>query len=162
MLHVLVLVLLVPSLLTAVLYGGAATAVLLALLGGVQLGVLLLSHALAPEGSRRLWDERSVAVRPVWAALACVSDFLALLVTLAFLVALAADRSHTVTPSPTVGGFALLGAVSALLALHHVAHRQATVPKVQSRAEDREAEEWEAEEWASFVWAFGDMSESRK
>jgi hypothetical protein len=159
LLHHLVLVLLLPSLLAAVIYGGAATAVLLVLLGGIQLGVLLLTHALDPEGAHRPWDHRPLTVRPAWAALAFAADFLALLAVLAFMTALAIDRSHAAVPSPTMGGFTAIGAVSALLALHHVAHRRATVPAEQPAADDPQDDDWWGE---SFVWEYGDMAEYRK
>lgn len=128
LLHHLVLVMLLPGLLTAVVYGGAATVTLLVLLGGIQIGVLLLTHALDPEIAHRPGNRRPLIVRPAWAALAIATDFAALLAALALMAALAVDRHHAIVPPPTGGTLALLGAVSALLALHHVAHRRATAP----------------------------------
>ncbi|MER8119204.1 hypothetical protein [Streptomyces sp. NPDC094031] len=134
LLHHLVLVMLLLGLLTAVVYGGATTVTLLVLLGGIQLGVLLLTHALDPESAHRPGNRRPLIVRPAWAALAIATDFAALLAALALTAALAVDRHHAVAPPPTGGTFALLGAVSALLALHHVAHRRATAPGPALRA----------------------------
>lgn len=159
LLHHLVLVMLLPSLLTAVVYGGASTAVLLALLGGVQLGVVLLAHALNPAAPRRPWDHRSLTLRPAWAALAIAADFLALLATCAFMATLAVDRSHAAVPAPGLGTFTAIGAVCALLALRHVAHRRATVPTEPVAADDAEDDDWMGE---SFIWEHGDMAEYRR
>ncbi|MFE1478580.1 hypothetical protein ACFW6N_32610 [Streptomyces cyaneofuscatus] len=161
LLHHLVLVLLLPSLLAAVVYGGSATAVLLVLLGGIQLGVVLLTHALDPNGPHRPWDHRSLTLRPMWAALAIAADFLALLATCAFMATLAVDRSHAAVPAPTPGAFTAIGAVSALLALHHVAHRRATVLTEPVAADDAEHDD---DDWwgESFIWEHGDMAEYRR
>jgi hypothetical protein len=157
LLHHLALVLLLPGLLAAVVYGGTATAVLLVLLGGVQLGVLLLTHALDPQGAHRPWEQRTV--RPVWSALAFAADFLALLVALALMTALAIDRSYAAVPPPTLGGFTVISAVAALLALRHIAHRRATVPAGPVAADDRQDDDWIGE---SFIWEPGDMAELSK
>ncbi|MET9779328.1 hypothetical protein ABZ023_34665 [Streptomyces sp. NPDC006367] len=156
LLHRLILVMLLPGLLTAVVYGGAATAVLLVLLGSVQLGVVLLTHALIPEGAHRSRDRRRLTVRSAWAALAIAADLAAFLAALAFMTALAVDHSHAAAPAPTAGTFALLGAVSVLLALHYVAHRRATTPAVQPAADDLERHR--PGEMESSVWECGDMA----
>ncbi|KOU43614.1 hypothetical protein [Streptomyces sp. WM6378] len=157
LLHHLVLLMLLPGLLTAVTYGGAATAVLLALLGGVQLGVMLLAHALAPEGPPRPWEHRPLSVRRGWAALAIVTDLLGLLVALALMTALAIDRAYAAVPPPTSGTLAALGALSALLALHYIAHRRATVAAALTEPvnNDTADDDWIGE---SFVWEPGDRA----
>ncbi|WP_331746239.1 hypothetical protein OG923_32940 (plasmid) [Streptomyces halstedii] len=158
LLHHLVLVMLLPGLLTAVVYGGAAIVTLLVLLGGIQLGVLLLTHALDPESAHRPKNRRPLIVRPAWAALAIGTDVAALFAALALMTALAADRHHAVVPPPTAGTFALLGAVSALLALHHVAHRRATAPGPATRPPVNSPERHRRE---GQVREFGNVARSR-
>ncbi|MFG2211927.1 hypothetical protein [Streptomyces sp. NPDC048638] len=157
LLHHLVLLMLLPGLLTAVIYGGAATAVLLTLLGGIQLGVILLTHALAPEGAPRPWEHRPLTVRPGWTTLAIVADLLGLIAALALMTALAIDRSFAAVPPPTPGTLAALGALSALLALHHIAHRRATVPAAPTTllTDDELDDDWMGE---SFIWEPGDLA----
>ncbi|WP_328973621.1 hypothetical protein [Streptomyces sp. NBC_00239] len=154
LLHHLTLLLLLPGLLTAVIYGGAATAVFLVLLGGIQLGVILLTHALDPEGTPRPWEHR-LTVRPAWSALAFAADFLALLGALALMTALAVDRSYAAVPPPTLGTLAALGAVSALLALRHVAHRRATVATLAAEPVTDDEDDWMG---GGFIWEPGDLA----
>ncbi|MEW1760325.1 hypothetical protein AB0393_27925 [Streptomyces cyaneofuscatus] len=151
--HHLVLLMLLPGLLTAVIYGGAPTAVLLVLLGGIQLGVILLTHALDP--APRPWEYRPLVVRPVWAAFAIVTDILGLIGALALMAALAFDTSYAAVPSPTPGTLITLGAISGLLALHHIAHRRATVTAEPAADDDDPDDDWMGE---SFIWEPGDLA----
>ncbi|MFB8406770.1 hypothetical protein [Streptomyces sp. NPDC055912] len=124
-LHGVVLLLLAPALIAAVVFGGLTMWLLLAFLGLIQLGIVLLPQALTPAAPP---STRPLAVRPVWAFLAVVVDFLHFLAALAFLAAVAIDRSYAAVPPPTVGGYSALGAVGALFVLHRVTHHMATSP----------------------------------